>query len=158
MPSQYEDTNVDDLDVANLSEEQLRDILENDSRVTAQEKAQVELNRREAEANADDTSTTKDTPQEGVSMVEAPSGEKVPVEPAKEEASTLRTATGEPYSALSEDAGALQVQHEMDEAQLSGTFPGTGGPPAGDHTVSAVTGDYSLQNAAEKASSDKPES
>lgn len=116
MTSQFEDTKVGDLDVSDLSDEQLRDIADNDSRKTAQEKAQAELNRRE-DGDGSDTRGSSNTPDE------AP----------------VKDAAGYETSPLSEESGARQVQAKLDQANTSGWFPGDGNPPSGDHTLAAVT-------------------
>lgn len=128
MTSQHEDTTVEDLDVANLSDEALRDIAENDSRVTAQEKAQAEINRREA--NTDDTDDTDtrnldavDVKERGFDRPEAP----------------VTDSRGYESSPESEALGAGQMQHDMNLATASGVWPGSGDPPDASHTVEAVT-------------------
>lgn len=158
--SQYEDTTVEELDVGNLSDEQLRDIAENDTRTTAQEKAQAELNRRDS-ADAADTEATPATdttdeergyalPATATETVTAPSGEQHTVQPAKEDAGTLRDSTGDPYKAPSLEVGAGQVQHQVDLQNASGVFPASGDAPDASLTVAGVTGNTELQDIADK--------
>lgn len=126
MPSQFQDTTVEELDVGNLSDEQLQDIAQNDDRVTAQEKAQAELNRRgTADAPAAETAplSAQDEKERAQDRPEAP----------------VKDSQGYESGALSQDLGAGQVQHDMDLATGSGVFPGDGNPPAATHTVEAVT-------------------
>lgn len=58
MTSQYESQTVEEIDFGALSDEQLADIADNDSRTTAQDKAKAEQNRR---ANPDESGTGAST-------------------------------------------------------------------------------------------------
>lgn len=152
MTSQFEDTPVDDLDVSSLSEDQLRDIAENDSRVTAQAKAQAELNRQEG---TDTPAASTDVPDVHPKLIEvkAPSGETHTVTEAREDAGTLRNSAGEEYKAPSLAAGAGQVQADFDKMTASGVWPpDAAGPPTREHTVAGVTGNTTLQDLADKSS------
>lgn len=128
MTSQFEDTTVDELDVENYSDDQLRDIAENDSRVTAQEKAQAELTRRENDTTPEDTPADDALDANDVKERDNPQPE-----------APVKNSVGEESAPLSEDLGAGQVQHKMDQAVASGTWPGDGQPPDSSHTVEAVT-------------------
>lgn len=155
MPSQYEETNVDELGVENLSDDQLRDIAENDSRTTAQDKAEAELSRRE-NRNADEDVVIEDEleelepPVEKRVEVELPNGEKSLEQPARESVDFVRDSSGTPHRTHGLEAGAGQVQHAVDQANASGRFPADGNPPSLDHTVAAVTGNDELQKIADK--------
>lgn len=133
MPSRFEDTTVDDLDVGDLFDDDLRDIAENDSRVTASEKAQAELSRRESD----------NTPQEPAAT-EGPNGERLTASDQKERANPreeaqIKDAAGNSVDARSAEVGGGQVQADVDRATVSGVFPASGNPPDESHTVAAVT-------------------
>lgn len=157
MPSQYEEVNVEDLAIEDYSDDQLRDIAENDSRTTAQEKAQAELNRRENDSAGNATDQPEEVEEEELEPpvekrveVTLPNGETSLEQPAKEDAGFVRDSTGAEHKTHGLAAGAGQVQHQVDQSQASGHFPADGTPPAGDHTVSAVTGNDELQKIADK--------
>lgn len=154
--SQFEDTTVDELKVGDYSDEQLKDIAENDTRSTAREAAEAEINRRENDNAASDDSEIpsklEDLPDPPAKLEEItlPNGEKSYEQAAGEDAGFVRDSTGEPARSYGELVGAGQVQHKVDQANASGHFPADGSPPSGDHTVAAVTGNSALQDLADK--------
>lgn len=83
-------------------------------------------------------------------------------DPKKEDAkiaeAPVTDSEGNETNPASEELGARQVQAKLDAAEESGTFPGTGGPPATDHTVAAVTGNTALQELADKGAPETPPS
>lgn len=130
MTSRFESTPVDDLDVGNFSDEDLRDIADNDSRVTAQQKATAELNRRDT---SDEGAPSAD---QGTARLDA-NDVKERANPRDE--APVTDSRGYETSPASEDLGAGQVQHQVNLANASGTWPGDGSPPDATHTVEAVT-------------------
>lgn len=178
MPSKHEDTSVEELNVSDLSDEELRDIAENDSRTTAQAKAQAELNRRENDSSdeaANDAGDGNEAPSFGevknpseyegdldlpepvakTELRENPSGNETVELVAKEDAGTLRDSAGNEYQAPSLIAGAGQVQAEVDKEQASGVRFGDGSPPDDSLTVAGVTGNRTLQDLVNKAEADE---
>ena len=130
MPSGFEDTNVDDLDFAGMSDEDLQDVKENDSRSTAQEGAQAELNRREAAADADadtDDDEPADADEEHKALVED-----------KQRRLLVNPENADGFN-NDPDVGQNEVQAKFDEMEISGINPPTGGPPDPSHTVAGVT-------------------
>jgi hypothetical protein len=121
VPSEFEDQSVDSLDFSNLGDDELEDIAENDSRSTAQNKAQAELDRRESAEDAEDGSDEADSePQE--SGVTGDVGLDDPM--ARAEALGLN-AEG---INVDPDAGQAQVQAYYDKLEESGTQPPSGPP------------------------------
>ncbi len=120
MTSQHEDTAVDDLDFSKMSDSDVKDVADNDSRTTAQEKAQAELNRREKDS---DTSVS-----DGPARL-------LPDDP-KERAEALGLNTE--GMNFDPDYGQLQLQDYMDAVDETGYHPPTGGPPDDSLTLEKV--------------------
>lgn len=116
--SNFEETAVSELDVSGLSSDELQNIVDNDTRSTARDKAQAELNRRE---NDTEDQNTED-------------GET-------DDAGHVKTSTGEKLQTEGLEAGAGQVQHLVDVANEQGFWDGSNeASPRGDeHTVAGVT-------------------
>lgn len=159
MPSQYEETTVEELKLEEYSDEQVRDIAENDTRVTAREAAEANLNRRENDTTEDTDEVVDDREVDGeelpapaVKLEERtlPNGEISLEQPAGEAVDFVRDSTGAKHLTHGLEAGAGQVQHKVDQANASGHFPADGSPPAADHTVAAVTGNTTLQEIADE--------
>ena len=112
-PSGYEDTTVDEIKFGDLSDEDLKDIAENDSRSTAQEGAKAELNRREASGDEED-SEAKPIPQ------------LLPDDP-EERAEALGFNTD--GMNFDPDFGQVQLQEFADAVEETGHYPPSGGPP-----------------------------
>lgn len=169
MPSKYEETTVEDLDVSKLSDEELKDVAKNDSRTTAQEKAQAEINRREAAATETGTGGDKDTsaPEEDLPEQEpntspavAVSGDYVDVDDPRDIKSSDKIMSMLPEDPearaealgldtegmnLDPDAGQAQVQAYANAVEESGTVPPTGGPPDDSLTLERVVEDETRQ-------------
>jgi hypothetical protein len=119
--SQYEDTAVDDLDLSNMSDAEVKDIADNDTRTTAQEKAQAEQNRREKDDGDTDTSDAV--------LSLSPSD---PKERAEANGLNVDGMNFDP------DFGQVKLQKYQQEIEKSGTIPPTGSPPDDSLTVSEV--------------------
>lgn len=149
MTSKLEDTKVDDLDVANLSDEDLADIANNDSRIGAREKAQAEIDRRDADDDTPDAAPER----EGKTALEAADDVSYTDEGHPQVA--VRDSAGREVEAPAEDLGAGQVQAKVDAATIAGvttgeTDPSKVNPPSRAQTVSGVTGNTALQDLADE--------
>lgn len=158
MGSNYEDTAVDSIDFGSLSDEDLKNIAENDTRTTAQDKAKAEINRRESDSGdegdgseSDDSSDTPEPPalQAGTGRtITDPSaddldnvdpGDKlVSLQPADPKERAERNGLNTEGINTDPDAGQAQLQAYANAVEESGTIPPTGGPPDDSHTVSEV--------------------
>lgn len=127
--SAFEDQNVADIDVSSLSDEELQDIVDNDSRTTLVDQAKSEQSNR-ADADADATDAPPGDRAISVTSLNSPDD---PVERAR--------ALGLNADGINVDldAGQLQVQDYFDAVEESGTIPPTGGPPSDALTVARVT-------------------
>lgn len=119
MTSQYEDQTVEEIDFGALSEEQLKDVADNDSRTTAQDKAHTELARREAEANAgnapSDTGTV--TPSKDPRLSPSVQQQTEPADAAERQAALGFNADG---IDTSPDAGQAQLQEAQNNIDAKG--------------------------------------
>lgn len=92
---------------------------------------------------------TLEDPAKKLEEVTQPNGETTLQQPAKEDAGFVRDSSGAEGESHGLAAGAGQVQHQVDQMNASGTWPGDGVAPSGDHTVAAVTGNSVLQDLAD---------
>jgi len=129
--SEYSETAVDEIDFSSLSDDQLQDIVDNDERSTARDKAQAELNRRES-ADDSDAAESSSAGDKGFSVTSATSPDD-PIERAEALGINSEGINLDP------DAGQLAVQDYFDAVEESGVIPPTGGPPDDSLTVAKVT-------------------
>jgi hypothetical protein len=114
VTSEYEDTAVDQIDFGSLSDEQLEDIAENDSRSTAKDKAQAEINRRNGGDDSGETTT---------------SGEPITPLPLDPEERAEALGFNTEGMNFDPDFGQLKLQDYADAVEETGYHPPTGGPP-----------------------------
>lgn len=131
VASGYEDQPVEQIDFESLSDEELKRIASDDERVTAQEAAQVELNKREAAADASSDEGSRAVGDKGISVTSMTSPDD-PVARAEALGLNSEGINTDP------DAGQMAVQEYFDEVEVSGVIPPTGGPPSKALTLEAV--------------------
>ena len=132
MSSGHEDTAVSSIDFASLSDEELENIAENDDRVSAQEAAQAELNRRNGGGDEEPADASEDAPS-------SEEEEHAALVADKQRRLLINPDNADGFNNEG-DAGAAEVQEKFDAMEESGVFPPTGGPPSSQHTVAGVTG------------------
>lgn len=136
--SGYADQPVDQIDFENLSDDELKNIAENDTRSTAQDKANAELNSRNGGGDAETGETVSgDVTAEDLENVDP--GDKLlslqPTDGAERAAALGLNSEG---INTDPDAGQAQLQAYANAVEESGTIPPTGSPPDDSNTVKEV--------------------
>jgi len=124
VTSEHEDTAVDQIDFSSLSDEELKDIAKNDSRSTAQDKANAEINRRDAGDEEGDSGTTIAGPIT-----------RLPEDPEERAEALGLNTEGMNFDP---DFGQLQLQDYADAVDATGYHPPTGEPPDDSLTLEKV--------------------